>query len=220
MTDFNSSYIGVRQDILKYIVGENIVVLDVGCATGKNGMFLLENKIATKVYGIEFHKEMANEAKLNNTRVFQGDLNLIEFRNEIISESPQFNYILFGDILEHLYEPQTVLKELSKKLKPNGQIIISLPNIAHIELFIQIYIKGTWPKNSRGIFDRTHIRWFTRRDAFTMVENCDLKVLKYERKFRARDALGSSFNWKYEIIKFLKKDWVTFQHILICNYEK
>lgn len=220
MTDFNSSYIGVRHDILKYIIGDNVVVLDVGCATGNNGVFLLENKIALKVYGIEFHKEMAAEAKLNNICVFQGDLNLIEFRNKIISDSPKFDYILFGDILEHLYEPQTVLKELSEKLKPNGQIIISLPNIAHIELFIQIFIKGTWPKNPRGIFDRTHIRWFTRRDAFAMIEECGLKVIRYERNFRARDAIGSSFDWKYNIIKFIKKDWVTFQHILICNREK
>lgn len=217
MTNYNSSYTGVRQDILKYIVGDDIVVLDVGCATGENGKFLLENKIVAQVYGIEFHREMANEARLNNTLVYQGDLNSVKFRKEVILESPQFDYILFGDILEHLYDPQTVLKELTKKLKPKGKIIISLPNIAHIELFIQIYIKGTWPTNPRGIFDKTHIRWFTRKDAFTMVEECGLKVFKYERKFRARDAIGSTFNWKFNIIKFLKKDWVTFQHILICN---
>lgn len=220
MTNYNASYIGLRQDILKHIIGENIVVMDVGCANGNNGKFLLENNIVTKVYGVEFHMEMANEARLNNTRVFQGDLNSIKFRNEIISESPQFDYILFGDILEHLYDPQTVLKELTEKLKPSGQVIISLPNIAHLELFIQIYIKGTWPKNLRGIFDRTHIRWFTRKDAFAMVEECGLKVTKYERNFRARDAIGSTFNWKYNMIKFIKKDWVTFQHILICNCEK
>ena len=219
MIDFNTSYIGLRLDILKYVVGKNNVVLDVGCATGTNGRYLLENKLATIVYGIEFQKEMAIEAAKSNTRIFQGNIENIEFRKVILTESPQFDYILFGDILEHLIDPENVLKELTKNLKPGGKVIISLPNVAHIELFVQVYIKGTWPKNPRGIFDRTHLRWFTRKDAFLMVENCSLKVIKHERNFRARDAIGSTFNWKYKMIKWLNKDWVTFQHILICTNE-
>jgi len=219
MTDFNASYIGLRLDILKYVVGKNNVVLDVGCATGTNGRYLLENKLATIVYGIEFQKEMAIEAAKSNTRIFQGNIENIEFRKVILTESPQFDYILFGDILEHLIDPENVLKELTKNLKPGGKVIISLPNVAHIELFVQVYIKGTWPKNPRGIFDRTHLRWFTRKDAFLMVENCSLKVIKHERNFRARDAIGSTFNWKYKMIKWLNKDWATFQHILICTNE-
>jgi len=219
MTDFNASYTGFRLDILKYVVGKNNVVLDVGCATGTNGRYMLENKLATIVYGIEFQKEMAIEAAKSNTKIFQGNLDNIEFRKVILSESPQFDYILFGDILEHLNDPENVLKELTKNLKPGGKVIISLPNVAHIELFVQVYIKGTWPKNLRGIFDRTHLRWFTRKDAFLMVENCSLKVIKYKRNFRARDAIGSTFNWKYKMIKWLNKDWVTFQHILICTNE-
>ncbi len=219
MTNFNVSYIGLRLDILKYVVGENNVVLDVGCATGTNGRYMLENKLATIVYGIEFQKEMAIQAAKSNTKIFQGDLDNIEFRRAILTESPQFDYILFGDILEHLIDPENVLKELTKSLKPGGKIIISLPNVAHVELFIQVYIKGTWPKNPRGIFDRTHLRWFTRKDAFLLVENCSLKVMKYERNFRARDAIGSTFNWKYKMVKWINKDWVTFQHILVCTNE-
>lgn len=219
MTDFNASYTGLRLDILKYVVGKNNVVLDVGCATGTNGRYMLENKLATIVYGIEFQKEMAIEAAKSITKIFQGNLDNIEFRKVILTESPQFDYILFGDILEHLNDPENVLKELTKNLKPGGKVIISLPNVAHIELFVQVYIKGTWPKNQRGIFDRTHLRWFTRKDAFLMVENCSLKVIKYERNFRARDAIGSTFNWKYKMLKWLNKDWVTFQHILICTNE-
>jgi 2-polyprenyl-3-methyl-5-hydroxy-6-metoxy-1,4-benzoquinol methylase len=219
MIDFNTSYIGLRLDILKYVVGKNNVVLDVGCATGTNGRYMLENKLARIVYGIEFQKGMAIEAAKSNTKIFQGNLDNIEFRKVILTESPQFDYILFGDILEHLIDPENVLKELTKNLKPGGKVIISLPNVAHIELFVQVYIKGTWPKNPRGIFDCTHLRWFTRKDANLLVENCSLKVIKYERNFRARDRIGSTFNWKYKMIKWLNKDWVTFQHILICTNE-
>lgn len=217
MTDFNASYVGLRPDILKFVKAENNVILDVGCANGTNGGYMLQNNLAISVYGIEFDKKMAIEAATKNTKIFQGDLNDVVFRMSVLTESPEFDYILFGDILEHLINPEKVLEDLIKNLKPGGKVIISLPNIAHIELLIQVFFRGTWPRNLRGIFDRTHLRWFTRKDAFSMVNNCGLSVFKYERVFRSRDAIGSTFNWKYKLIKWVNKDWVTFQHILICT---
>lgn len=216
---YNNSYIGLRPGLLKYIKGESKTVLDVGCALGTNGLYLLENRIATTVYGVEFNEKMASEAKKNITKVFCGDLNNSNFRNEVLKESPSFDYIVFGDILEHLYEPLKVLIDLKSLSKPNGQIIISLPNIGHIELFIQVFIKGTWPMNERGIFDKTHMRWFTRKDVFQLAKSANLDVVNYERNLRARDAIGSRFNRKTKILKRINKDLVTFQHILVCKHE-
>ena len=218
MKNFNSSYIGLRKDILKYINGENLNVLDVGCAIGTNGRYLLENGIADVVYGVEYDLKMANEAKTTNTKVFQGDLNSDKFRNEIKDQSIQFDYILFGDILEHLYNPLDVLKDLKDLLKKDGKIIISLPNIAHIELFIQVYLKGTFPQNQRGIFDKTHLRWFTRKDVLKLIQDSDLKLYTYERKYRSRDAIGSKFNWKSKLLKIINKDLITFQHVIVCSH--
>lgn len=220
MKNFNNSYIGLRQDILKFVEGEDNIILDVGCATGTNGEFLLKNKKASKVFGIEYSKEMAEAANKRNSKIFVGDLNDRNFREKVILKSPFYDYIFFADILEHLIDPESVILDLKKRLKPTGKIIISLPNIAHIETFIQVFIKGTWPKNPRGIFDSTHIRWFTKKDALAMVENCGLEVLQCNRKFRARDAMGSQFDWKYNILKIVNKDWVTFQYILYCGFEK
>lgn len=218
MKELNNSYIGLRIDLLKHIKGESNVVLDVGCALGINGQFLIENKIAEAVYGIEYDKEMAFEAEKCNTKVFCGDLNDKIFRNDILKESPLFDYVICGDILEHLYEPAKVLEDLRARLHKDGKIIISLPNIAHIELFIQVYLKGSWPQNNRGIFDKTHLRWFTKKDCFKMVESCNLSVVQYERNLRPRDAIGSKFDWKYKLLKLINKDLVTFQHIIVCEH--
>jgi 2-polyprenyl-3-methyl-5-hydroxy-6-metoxy-1,4-benzoquinol methylase len=217
--DYNKSYIGLRTELLELIEGHSDNVLDVGCALGVNGAYLLQNNIATSVYGIEFDIKMAEEAEKCNTKVFCGDLNIKEFRKTILNESPLFDYILFGDVLEHLYNPEEVLIDLKSKLKENGKIIISLPNIAHIELFIQVYLKGTFPKNPRGIFDKTHLRWFTRKDVFKLITDSELKLLTYNRKYRSRDAIGSKFNWKYKLLKLIYKDLVTFQHIVVCTHE-
>ncbi|WP_298236985.1 methyltransferase domain-containing protein [uncultured Algibacter sp.] len=217
--EYNKSYIGLRTDLLKLIEGDFNKVLDVGCALGTNGEYLLKNNIADTVYGIEFDAKMAEEAEKCNTKVFCGDLNSTAFRKTIINESPLFDYILFGDVLEHLLNPQQVLTDLKSRLNKNGKIIISLPNIAHVELFIQVYIKGTFPRNPRGIFDRTHLRWFTRKDVFNLLQDSELKLLNYIRNYRSRDAIGSKFDWKYKLLKLINKDLVTFQHIVVCTHE-
>lgn len=218
MNNYNQSYIGLRKDIIKYINGKSNMILDVGCATGVNGKFLLDQELAEIVVGIEYDQHMAKDASNHNTKVFCGDLNDSNFRQKILKEDYRFDYILFGDVLEHLYDPLKVLTELKTMLNPNGSIIISLPNIGHIELFVQVFMKGTWPKNERGIFDKTHLRWFTRKDVFSLVEDAELEVIIYERKFRARDALGSKFSWKTKLLKLINKDLVTFQHIIVCKY--
>jgi 2-polyprenyl-3-methyl-5-hydroxy-6-metoxy-1,4-benzoquinol methylase len=220
MAEFNPSYIGLRMDLIDLIKGVELKILDVGCASGVNAKYLLEKNIASQVYGIEFDELMAIEAENWNTKTFKGDLNLDCFRQEILENASGFDYIIFGDILEHLYDPSVVLQDFKKCLAQDGKIIISLPNIAHIELFIQIFIKGRWPLNDRGIFDKTHLRWFTKRDAYKMIENCGFEVLIYKPKLRARDAIGSTFDWKTNILKWLNNDWVTFQHLFICKHAK
>lgn len=217
MEKFNPSYVGLRKDILKHIKGNDLVVLDVGCASGENGRYLKDRELAKKVIGIEFNKKMAEEAEDKLDEVFIADLNDHILRKKIINKLPEFDYIIFGDILEHLIHPEKVLKEFCSKLKTSGRIIISLPNIAHIELFLQIYFKGSWPRNPRGIFDSTHLRWFTKKDSINMVKEAGLKLEILERNFRARDQIGSKFNWFYNILKWLNKDLVTFQYLLVAT---
>lgn len=65
MSNLNSSYIGTRKDLLRHISGQNKVVLDIGCATGENGNFLLTNKIADKVIGIEIDHYMGDISREN-----------------------------------------------------------------------------------------------------------------------------------------------------------
>ena len=216
--DLNTSYIGLREDLIEHIKGSNLNVLDVGCATGTNGSYLLDKQIATCVVGVEFDEFMSKKASEKYDKVFTGDLNSNLFVQSIISQDTKFDYIIFGDILEHLISPLDVLKSFKGLLKDTGSVIISVPNIAHIELFIQVFIKGTWPKNKRGIFDKTHLRWFTKKDIKQLVVDADLKVDLYVPKLRSRDAVGSKFGFWTKTLKLIKKDWVTFQHIIVCSH--
>ena len=60
MDKLNSSYTGLRPDLLTHISGNDLCVLDVACSAGANGSYLLDNKIASTVYGIERDESAAN----------------------------------------------------------------------------------------------------------------------------------------------------------------
>lgn len=74
-----------------------------------------------------------------------------------------FDCIIFGDVLEHLYTPETAVDQAARWLKPGGCVIASIPNVQHWSVFLQL-VRGSWPRHDSGIFDRTHIRWFTLQD--------------------------------------------------------
>jgi 2-polyprenyl-3-methyl-5-hydroxy-6-metoxy-1,4-benzoquinol methylase len=215
-TVFNKSYIGLRRDLLKYIQENGCRVLDVGCGIGINGKYLKENGIASYVVGIEIDDSMAEVARDTVDEIIVADLNRKAI--EELGLNVNFDYILLGDILEHLLDPWSILKDLSNKLNKKGTIIISLPNIQHIETFLQIYVNGAWPFNNRGIFDRTHVRFFTYSNIIDLIDDAGLHVIKCEKKFRYRDAIGSNFPFKSEKIltRFFPKLF-TFQYIFVCR---
>ena len=72
----------------------------------------------------------------------------------------QFDVIVYGDILEHLRNPMEVLAGFNRSLRPEGQVIVSVPNVAHLWVRLNLLL-GRLPYADRGILDRTHLRFFT-----------------------------------------------------------
>ena len=215
MHKFNSSYTNVRIDLLKFIDGVNLSILDIGCATGENGKYLKNKGIASHVAGVEIDPEMAEEAKKKIDNLVVGDLENLELRGEFAGA--EFDYIILGDILEHLINPWKTLASCVEILNKDGQIIISLPNIQHIETFIQIYVKGKWPYNSRGIFDKTHLRFFTYRNMEDLVCHSGLTISELKRVYRFRDSTSEFPKFTKKFFKKCFPNLFTFQYILVCK---
>lgn len=214
--NFNPSYILLRKNLVDLVQGNHLCILDVGCATGVNGKYLLEKQIAEKVIGIEYDTEMAKEAAEEYEEVLVGDLNSQELRNKVKQLKEQFDYIICGDILEHLLDVESILKIFQEKLKPKGKIIISVPNIQHIETFVQLYFHGYWPRNERGIFDKTHVTWFTKKNLYEFIENAGLRVISYKPKYRGRDDVKSLLS-KIQSALRIKFKYFVFQHVVVCE---
>lgn len=83
-------------------------------------------------------------------------------------ENIRYDYIVFADVLEHLYHPENVLKKCKKLLKEDGMIILSIPNIAHNAVILDL-MQNEFHYNNIGLLDDTHIRFFTYKSLKRMI---------------------------------------------------
>ena len=178
----NSSYTLLRTNVLELIEQKpSLDILDVGCSTGVNGAFLRERMGAT-VFGVDYEESYCRQAESRLARVFHADLNRVPLSG--LPFGRRFDYVLFSDILEHLMMPWEALRDAISLLKPGGRIIVSVPNVAHWSTLASLGLRGEWPSRSRGIHDRTHLRFFTRKTLYSLYAECGLDVELERRSIR------------------------------------
>lgn len=119
-------------------------------------------KAGLVVDGHELDPAAADEARRVCERVYVGDLDT--FDTDQLEHT--YRVILFGDTLEHLPDPAAVLRRLRSHLHPDGALVLSIPNVANWAVRLGL-LAGHFDYTDRGILDRTHLRFFTRR---TLVE--------------------------------------------------
>jgi 2-polyprenyl-3-methyl-5-hydroxy-6-metoxy-1,4-benzoquinol methylase len=139
------------------LVGGGKRVLDVGCATGYLAKVLGER--SNKVSGVEVDPESAEQARPYLERLVVADLDNVDLSAELAGE--QFDVIVFADVLEHLKDPASTLRQARSLLGEGGYAVISIPNVAHGAVRLSL-LQGDFQYRSLGLLDDTHIRFFTR----------------------------------------------------------
>jgi SAM-dependent methyltransferase len=149
--------------------------LDVGCATGYLGAELAARGCA--VVGVEADPAPAATASASGVfeRVVAGDVEASECRAQLRALAP-FDAVVCGDVLEHLRDPWAALAFLATLLAAGGRAAVSVPNVAHWTARRALLL-GRFPYAEHGLFDRTHLRFFTRASARALVEGAGLRVL-------------------------------------------
>ena len=181
MSEFNPSYVGRRSDVERLLPPGVHSVLDVGCSVGALGASI-KASTGAQVTGIEYSPAMAAEAEKVLDRVFVGDATAVIDGTTL--EGMQFDAIIFADVLEHLPDPWLVLRRAVRLLTPGGRIIASLPNIRHMSTIYHLVVLGYWPYRDRGIHDRTHLRFFTRRNVLELFRSANLEIESVDAKYR------------------------------------
>ena len=146
--------------VLYKMVSEGSRVLDVGCACGDLAELLTKGKNCLCT-GMEYDPE--GIACCAQKRVFERllsvDLNFFA-ASDYSDLAGYFDYIVCGDVLEHLQNPYKLLQELKHLLQQGGSFVISLPNAAHASIKASL-LSDEWEYAELGIMDKTHLRFFT-----------------------------------------------------------
>lgn len=171
MNDKLTSY-----DKLMGLVKSGTRVLDIGCASGYFGKRLIDTK-GCKVWGIEIDREKAEEARKFYEDVYVGTIEDERFLNSI---EPKFDIIIFADVIEHLHNPEPVLKFAARQRNENGYILLSVPNIGHWQI-IKDLILGRFDYEETGLLDRTHLHFYTRNSLERLLSSCKLEIMSRDR---------------------------------------
>ncbi|MGK0180437.1 MAG: spore maturation protein CgeB, partial [Nitrospinales bacterium] len=161
-------YKNIRHDLIPLVPEDASCILEVGCAEGMTGNEL-KKRPGVFVAGIENNEIAAEMARKVLDDVITGDIECMD-----IPYSPSaFDCIIFADVLEHLVNPLDVLKKVSKLLKKDGTIIMSIPNVQFYGVVNQL-IEGNWTYQKEGILDETHLRFFTFKEIEKLVKEAGL----------------------------------------------
>ncbi len=171
-SDYYKAY---RKEMLDFLPANTQTVLDIGCGNGALSA-VLKDQYGIETWGIELMESEAIKAKEIMHQVLVGPC------ESLISELPDnyFDAVYLNDVLEHLSNPNEVLKQLKSKLKPTGVMISSIPNIRYHKALIEIVFKQDFKYQESGILDFTHLRFFTSKSIQRMYRELGFEIILHK----------------------------------------
>lgn len=159
---------GSHQQLLDHMANHPPAkVLDLGCSDGALGSRL--RRLGHHVTGVDLVELPGVTDRLD---VFvQGDLD-----QGIPAEvGVGFDVVLAADVMEHVRDTDAMLRAMAAVVKPDGALLVSIPNFAHWYPRLRVVL-GRFDYERRGILDRGHVRFFTRRSFVRLVSRAGLLV--------------------------------------------
>ncbi|OGC45113.1 hypothetical protein A2V49_02305 [candidate division WWE3 bacterium RBG_19FT_COMBO_34_6] len=160
-------------------------VLDIGCGSGFAMKNLRDRGCACE--GIEISKLEANYSKNLGFRVYEYDLET----NWAYKINKKYDYVMAGEIIEHIFDTDLFLKNIYKVLKKNGCLIISTPNVATLGRRIMLFLgKNPYLETTLRKTDAGHIRYFTFKDLENLLIYHGFIIKKTESTYISFDKQG------------------------------
>lgn len=158
-------------------------ILDIGGSSGVFAQAIKQALGADAVFVADYSADALAKAAAITDGTFQVDLNRRGAITEVLAQTEPFDLVFCLCVLEHVYDPWALIAELHHALPMGTTIVASVPNTQHLR-FIARVVSGTWQYDHTGLFDRTHIRFFSRRSAEKLMTCSGLELVNSQMRVR------------------------------------
>ena len=170
-----------RMDLISLIPkSANNKILEIGAGGGDTLIEIKKQKLAQEVIGVELMQLPGTGQK--DPSIDQWIYANIE-NYDLPFEKESFDVIICGDVFEHLLDPWRIVNKLTAFLKIGGSLVTSIPNIRIKNALYKIYVKGNFGYTSEGTFDKTHLRFFCKKNMMDMLTTENLQIVDIKRNF-------------------------------------
>ncbi|MGH2711244.1 MAG: glycosyltransferase [Actinomycetota bacterium] len=173
---------------LARLTGPGKKVLEVGPATGYLTKILRD--AGCSITAVEIDAEAASVAEQYCERMIVGDIETLDFEKTFGDE--RFDVVIYGDVLEHLNDPETTLVRTKEVLASEGYVIASIPNVTHGSVRLALLV-GRFRYTEMGILDRTHLRFYDRHGVEELFAAAGYSIEEW------RDTENDPFNTELEL---------------------
>jgi SAM-dependent methyltransferase len=163
-----------RMDLLQMLPpGGGLRLLEIGAGDGATLRAAKAAGLASYVVGVELAATAPGPPDAADIDLFlRGNVETMPL------DLPQehFDAILCADVLEHLVDPWRTVANLARHLKPGGLFLSSIPNLRHHRALRAIVLEGDFRYAEAGLLDRSHLRFFCRKNIRELFESAGLVV--------------------------------------------
>ena len=145
--------------------------LDLGCADGSIALDM--RAVGHDVTGVDV--VASPEVKERVDRFVEADLD--RGLPAEVKDAEPYDLVVAADVLEHVRQPDAILRELHDVLAPGGRLLVSVPNFGHWYPRLRV-ASGRFDYDRRGILDEGHVRFFTRRSFARVLHRTGWHVLQ------------------------------------------
>src|SRR5258708_17161740 len=160
--------------LLRALMPRRSRVLDIGCDSGAVTLMANRDK-ANEMWGVEPDPKRATLARARGIRAEAASLD-----PQFVACHSPFDVVVLADVLEHVAASAELLKLATAALKPEGLVLLSVPNVAHWTVRLNL-LRGRFDYTDTGILDATHLRWFTEKTVRALCRSCGLDVLSVQQ---------------------------------------
>ncbi len=149
-------------------------ILDIGCGDGTFSLYIKDK--FRKIYGVEIAKEAAHFAQRQGMFPSVMDVNM-----SLPYKDNTFDAVTCLEVIEHLLNPCCLLSEMYRVLRPDGELVLTTPNIRNFRNLYQLIFNGIFPHTSSDTFvwGGGHLHYFTRKDIGILLRNAGFQRIKF-----------------------------------------